>query len=159
MRLKYLTAIILSGFIVLQSCQTTDNFSKNLLDEEKLATTTVEAIDSKKDEFLEKLREEIELASIEITNNVNENVSQQLMDRVDKTVEDSLHKLDKSLMGSVKELTAEIDKAGEALNAKHSEFLGRLPWYGLYLVLLIWGASIIDDLFRWIIGKRKKKVK
>ena len=127
-------------------CQTTNNFSTNLIDEELLSTTTVNALDSKKDEFLEKLREEVEIASDSITADLNERVVQELMDRVDKT-----------LVSTTDRLVAKLDESTAALNKKHEELLGRLPLYALVLVIIVWGASVIDDIFRWLVGKPKVK--
>ena len=138
---KYLITIL---FTALSGCQTLDRASEKLLDEELLVKTLTSELDSKKDAALEKLRYEVEEASRTITADINKQVVQELMDRVDKI-----------LVETTDRLVQEIRMAETSLNRKHTELLGRLPWYGLYLVLLMWGASLVDDIFRWLVGRVK----
>lgn len=100
---------------------------EKLLDEEALVRVLAQEMDSKKDEAIEKLGAETERVGKELVLSIK------------------------------KDILNEIKPAILSLDKKHSDLLSRLPWYGVFLMVLVWGASLIDDIVRYFFHKWKKR--
>jgi len=122
---------------------------EELLDEKKLVQTLAQELDAKKDAAIEKLGQEAERVAKEVSKEVREELLPELMEKQQEILTELMVQQQNVLDHTVKNITDE-------LNRKHAELLGRMPLYGLFLVLLLWGASVIDDVFRWLVGKKKK---